>query len=45
MAKGITKRSDDYSRWYADVIAAGEFADYAPVKGCMVIRPNGYALW
>lgn len=45
MAKGITKRSEDYSRWYTDVIAAAQFADYAPVKGCMVIRPNGYALW
>jgi len=45
MAKGITKRSEDYSRWYTDVIAAGQLADYAPVKGCMVIKPNGYALW
>jgi len=45
MAKGITKRSEDYSRWYTDVVAAAELADYAPVKGCMVIRPNGYALW
>lgn len=45
MAKGITKRSEDYSRWYTDVIAAGDLADYAPVKGCMVIKPNGYALW
>ena len=45
MAKRITKRSEDYSRWYTDVIAAGEMADYAPVKGCMVIKPNGYALW
>ena len=45
MEKGITKRSEDYSRWYTDVIAAAELADYAPVKGCMVIRPNGYALW
>ncbi len=45
MAKGITKRTEDYSRWYTDVIAAGELADYAPVKGCMVIKPNGYALW
>ncbi len=41
----ITKRIDDYSRWYTDVIAAAELADYAPVKGCMVIRPNGYAIW
>ncbi len=45
MAKGITKRSDDYSRWYLDVIAAAKLADYAPVKGCMVIRPTGYAIW
>jgi len=45
MAKGITKRSDDYARWYLDVIAAAKLADYAPVKGCMVIRPNGYAIW
>src|SRR5436190_1710209 len=36
----ITKRSEDYSRWYTDVIAAAELADYAPVKGCMIIRPN-----
>src|SRR5437867_5162492 len=41
----ITKRSDDFSRWYTDVIAAAELADYAPVKGCMIIRPNGYAIW
>lgn len=41
----ITKRADDYSRWYTDVIAAAELADHAPVKGCMVIRPNGYAIW
>src|SRR6266403_4214880 len=41
----ITKRADDYSRWYTDVIAAAEQADYAPVKGCMIIRPNGYAIW
>lgn len=41
----ITKRRDDYARWYTDVIAAAELADYAPVRGCMVIRPNGYAIW
>jgi prolyl-tRNA synthetase len=43
--KGITPRSVDYSEWYIDVIMAAELADYAPVKGCMVIRPNGYAIW
>jgi len=45
MAKDITKRSVDYSQWYLDVVLKGELADYAPVKGCMVIRPNGYAVW
>jgi prolyl-tRNA synthetase len=41
----ITKRSVDYSRWYQDVIQAAELADHSPVRGCMVIRPNGYAVW
>jgi len=45
MAKNITKRGDDYSQWYIDVVLQGELADYAPVKGCMVIKPNGYAVW
>ena len=45
MAKDITKRSVDYSQWYLDVVLKGELADYAPVKGCMVIKPNGYAVW
>jgi len=43
--KEITKKSEDFSRWYTDVILKAELADYAPVKGCMVIRPYGYALW
>ena len=41
----ITKRSEDYGRWYTDVIAAAQLADHSPVRGCMVIRPNGYAIW
>jgi len=45
MKKGITKRSEDFSRWYTDVIIGARLADYSPVKGCMVIRPNGYSLW
>ena len=45
MAKGITKRSDDYSRWYLDVIAAADLAEHSAVRGCMVIKPTGYALW
>jgi prolyl-tRNA synthetase len=45
MAKGITKRSDDYNQWYIDVVLKSELADYSPVKGCMVIRPTGYGIW
>jgi prolyl-tRNA synthetase len=45
MVQKITPRSKDYSRWYTDVIQRAEMADYAPVKGCMVIRPYGYTLW
>ncbi len=44
MAK-ITKRSRDYSQWYIDIVTRAEMADYAPVRGCMVIRPWGYAIW
>jgi len=44
MAK-ITPRAQDYSKWYLDIINHAKLADYAPVKGCMVIRPNGYAIW
>ncbi|MCE7869951.1 proline--tRNA ligase [bacterium CPR1] len=45
MARNITPRAKDYPEWYLDVIKAAELADYSPVRGCMVIRPNGYALW
>ncbi len=45
MAERITKREVDYSRWYNDIIIQGKLADYSPVKGCMVIRPTGYAIW
>lgn len=41
----IAKRSEDFSRWYTDVIAAADLADYSPVKGCMVIKPYGYSIW
>lgn len=45
MAKNITPREKDYSQWYLDVIRVAEMADYAPVRGCMVVRPTGYAIW
>jgi prolyl-tRNA synthetase len=41
----LTQRSQDYSQWYIDIVTRAEMADYAPVKGCMVIRPWGYAIW
>jgi prolyl-tRNA synthetase len=43
--KQIAKKSKDFSRWYTDVILKAELADYSPVKGCMIIRPDGYTLW
>jgi len=41
----LTKRQSDYSKWYNELVQRAELADYAPVKGCMVIRPHGYAIW
>src|SRR5699024_954805 len=45
MAKKITPKSDDFSQWYQDVIREVKMADHSPVRGSMVIRPNGFALW
>jgi prolyl-tRNA synthetase len=45
MSKEITARSVDYSQWYNDLVLKGGLADYSPVKGCMVIKPYGFALW
>lgn len=45
MAEKITPRSKDFSQWYLDIVQSARLADYSPVKGCMVIRPNGYAIW
>ncbi|MCC2631221.1 MAG: prolyl-tRNA synthetase [Candidatus Paceibacter sp.] len=43
--KKITPRAEDYSQWYLDIISAADLADYGPVKGTMVIKPYGYAIW
>lgn len=43
--KEITPKSEDFSRWYLEIVRKTELADYAPVKGMMVIRPYGYAVW
>ena len=45
MAKHITNRDQDYSQWYLDIVKEAKLADHSPVRGCMVIRPNGFALW
>jgi prolyl-tRNA synthetase len=45
MSKEITSREQDYSQWYNDLVIKGELADYSAVRGCMVIKPYGFALW
>ncbi|MBL7693124.1 MAG: proline--tRNA ligase [Flavipsychrobacter sp.] len=45
MSKEITSRSEDYAQWYNDIVLKAGLADYSAVKGCMVIKPHGYALW
>ena len=45
MAKNIKPRSEDYAQWYLDVVKAAQMADHSPVRGCMVIRPEGFAVW
>jgi prolyl-tRNA synthetase len=45
MSKEITSREQDYSQWYNDLVLKGELADYSAVRGCMVIKPYGFALW
>jgi prolyl-tRNA synthetase len=45
MADKLTSRSEDYSKWYNELVQRAELADYSPVRGSMVIRPYGYTLW
>jgi prolyl-tRNA synthetase len=44
-SKALTPRAQDFSAWYNELVLKAELADYSPVRGCMVIRPNGYAIW
>ncbi len=44
-SQGVTPRSKDYARWYTDVVQKADLADYAPVRGCMIIKPYGLELW
>ena len=45
VSKEITPKGQDYSQWYLDVVLKADMADYGPVKGCMIIKPYGYAVW
>ncbi|MDE1190789.1 MAG: proline--tRNA ligase [Arachidicoccus sp.] len=45
MSKEITSRTQDYSQWYNDIVIKADLADYSAVRGCMVIKPYGFALW
>ena len=45
MVEAITSMDEDFAQWYTDVVKKAELCDYASVKGCMVIKPAGYAIW
>ncbi len=45
MGKGLTKRSEDFSRWYNEIIKKADLAENSPVKGCMIIKPYGFSIW
>ena len=45
VSKEITPKAKDYSQWYLDVVLKTDMVDYSPVKGCMIIKPYGYAVW
>lgn len=45
MSKGLTSRAEDYSQWYNELVRKGELAEHSDVRGCMVIKPYGFALW
>ncbi|MDD6358180.1 MAG: proline--tRNA ligase, partial [Bacteroidales bacterium] len=45
MAKELTSRSENYSQWYIDLVNKADLAETSAVRGCMVIKPYGYAIW
>ncbi len=45
MVEAITSMDEDFAKWYTDVVKKAELTDYSSVKGCMIIRPYGYAIW
>ena len=45
MVEAITSMDEDFAKWYTDIVKKAELIEYTSVKGCMVIRPYGYAIW
>ena len=45
MSKNLTSREKDYSKWYNELVVKADFAENSEVRGCMVIKPYGYAIW
>ena len=45
MAKNFTSRNEDYSQWYNELVVKADLAEHSAVRGCMVIKPYGYAIW
>ena len=43
--EAITSRDEDFAQWYTDIVKKAELVDYSSVRGCMILRPNGYAIW
>lgn len=43
--EAITPMAEDFAQWYTDVVKKAELVEYSSVKGCMILRPNGYAIW
>ena len=44
-SKGIVKRSEDFSRWYNELVLKADLAEHSDVRGCMIIKPYGFAIW
>ena len=45
MVEAITSMDEDFTKWYTDVVKKAELVDYSSVRGCMILRPYGYAIW
>ena len=45
LVESITSMSEDFAQWYTDVVKKAELVEYSNVRGCMIIRPDGYAIW